>query len=306
MPITRRDSARQGEQPGEYVVRGIFLRGFILLPIIVVQGCSIPDSVQVASWVIDGISYLTTEKSVADHGISLLAQKDCAMWRGIKGETFCREDTEGVYALWDTVATGNSGDLAEDADPAPREPEGAPEDLAAFETAAGAPDGEKGVAGTAPLTSETETPEAAAAPAQPEADLTGPLTPQAREPEPSKPPFSLARFFERVDPRSDPLPAVPAQPAGGDMYFVIGSFHRDLEAERLADRHYTLEPAVILAELDGHQVFRVVVGPFTTADKEPLRRAISGTGIIDAWAMRIDPMEWNLAPLRAQDVAELP
>ena len=264
-------------------MRGIFLPGFILLSIIVLQGCALPVPVQVASWVIDGISFLVTEKSVADHGVSLVAQKDCAMWRGFKGEAFCREDSEGVYALWDTGATGNSGDLAEDAAPAGWEPEGAPEDLAAFETAAGAPDGEKGVAGAAPLTPE-------------------PVV----MPEAAMPVFSLARFFETIVPRSDPLPAVPGQSAGGDMYFVIGSFHRNKEAERLADRHYTLEPAVILAKLDGRQVFRVVVGPFTPAGKEPLRRAIAGTGIFDAWATHIDPMEWKLAPLRARDVAELP
>ena len=309
MPITRRDYARRGETNRGKVVRGIFLRGFILLPIIVLQGCALPVPVQMASWIIDGISYLATEKSVADHGVSLVAQKDCAMWRGFKGETFCREDTEGVYALWDTGATGNSGDLAEDAAPAAWELEGAPEDLAAFETAAGAPEGGNGVAGAAPSTPETETPEAAAG--SPEAELPGSLTPRAALPEtvtaePSMPVFNLSRFFEMVVPRPDPFPAVPAQSTDGDMYFVIGNFYRNIEAERLADRHYTLEPAVILAKRDGRQVFRVVVGPFTPADREPLRRAIAGTGILDAWAMRIDPMEWKLAPLRARDVAELP
>ena len=313
-------------------MRGIFLRGFILLPIIVVQGCALPVPVQVASWLIDGISYLATEKSVADHGVSLVAQKDCAMWRGLKGEAFCREDTEGVYALWDTGASGNSGDLAEDAAPALREPEGAPEDLAAFETAAGAPDREKGVAGTAPSTPvtavaasatpsaapsgsraaaeperpvaalpETETSEAASGvpvPEIPVAAVPEPVTPVA-----SAPVLSLARFFGTFVSPADP--PVTQQSAGDDMYYVIGSFRRIIEAERLADRHFTLEPAVIVAIQDGRRVFRVVVGPYTPADEEPLRRAISRIGIANAWAMRFDPMEWELSPLRARDVAEL-
>jgi len=38
---------------------------------------------QVASWALDGISYIMTEKSVTDHGISVVAQKDCAVWRGV-------------------------------------------------------------------------------------------------------------------------------------------------------------------------------------------------------------------------------
>ena len=224
------------------------------------------------------------------------------MWRGFKGETFCREDTEGVYAMWDTDGTKISGDLAEDTAPAAGEAEGAPEDLAAFETAAGAPEGEKGVAGSAPVAAlpASETPEAAD-------PVAG--TPVAVEPEPvtpvmSAPVFNLSRFFEALVPPADP--PVTEQSTGNEMFYVIGSFRRILEAERLADLHFTLEPAVIVAIRDGRQVFRVVVGPYTPADEDPLRRAISRTGISNAWAMRFDPMEWELSPIRARDVAELP
>ena len=280
-------------------MRRIFLRGFILLPIFVLQGCAIPVPLQVASWIIDGISYLATEKSVADHGVSFVAQKDCALWRGIKGETFCREDTEGIYALWDTGESGESGDLAEIAAPAPPQPEGVPEDLAAFDTAAGAPHGVKDVAVTVPPTPAPLMPEAAALPETPVAAEPAPVTPVA-----SAPVFNLSRFFEILVPPADPLGT--EQSAGDDMFYVIGSFPRIMEAERLADRHFTLEPAVIVAIRDGRQVFRVVVGPYTPAGEEPLRRAISRIGIANAWAMRFDPMEWELSPFRAQDVAELP
>ena len=66
-----------------------------LLPL-VLSGCALPIGVQVASWALDGISFLATEKSVSDHGISAIAQKDCAIWRIFKGDPICRETVASV------------------------------------------------------------------------------------------------------------------------------------------------------------------------------------------------------------------
>jgi len=46
---------------------------------------------QVASWALDGISYVMTEKSVTDHGLSAVVQKDCAVWRGVTEGELCRD-----------------------------------------------------------------------------------------------------------------------------------------------------------------------------------------------------------------------
>ena len=66
-----------------------------LLPM-VLSGCGVPIGLQVASWALDGISLLATEKSVSDHGISAIAQKDCAIWRVFKGESICRETAASI------------------------------------------------------------------------------------------------------------------------------------------------------------------------------------------------------------------
>ncbi|KAF0109840.1 MAG: hypothetical protein FD149_2760 [Rhodospirillaceae bacterium] len=42
-----------------------------------------------ASYVADGISYLATGKSMSDHGLSAVMQKDCRLWRVVVGETVC-------------------------------------------------------------------------------------------------------------------------------------------------------------------------------------------------------------------------
>lgn len=73
---------------------------FVLAPILL-SGCGIPPAISIASYVINGISYAATGKSISDHGISAVAGRDCATWRVIKGENVCK------------------GDPSERADPAP-------------------------------------------------------------------------------------------------------------------------------------------------------------------------------------------
>ncbi len=66
---------------------------------VVLAACSLPMPVKIGSWVADGIAYLTTEKSVTDHGISLVARKNCALWRAIKGEKICQDEDETALAV---------------------------------------------------------------------------------------------------------------------------------------------------------------------------------------------------------------
>ncbi len=88
-------------------------------------------SVQVASWALDGISVLATERTLVDHGVSLLAQKDCAIWRGIKGEKFCTNDDPVLMVAMKAKSDNNALDAQSlDAQSA---------SLANFETAAGEP-----------------------------------------------------------------------------------------------------------------------------------------------------------------------
>lgn len=133
--------------------RFVALGAFALL----LGGCALPLPVQVASWAIDGISYILTEKSVADHGISLVAQKDCAILRGVLDPgDFCRDLEDAATAVADAEAgagpkTAALAALDEDTrNETLKETEGASEllaelleveTLAAFDTAAGPAEG---------------------------------------------------------------------------------------------------------------------------------------------------------------------
>jgi hypothetical protein len=64
----------------------------LLISPLMLGGCSLlPVSFQVASMALDGISLLTTQKSLTDHGISAFAEKDCAMWRGLTESDICQD-----------------------------------------------------------------------------------------------------------------------------------------------------------------------------------------------------------------------
>ena len=62
-----------------------------------VSGCALlPASVQVALLALDGVSFVVSKKSVADHGISIIVQQDCALWRGVTEGQFCYPDGEAT------------------------------------------------------------------------------------------------------------------------------------------------------------------------------------------------------------------
>ena len=67
--------------------------GVVVAPL-VLGACGLPVGVQIASLVADGISYLTTEKTLTDHGISVVTSKDCSLLRGVKGKNICRDENQ--------------------------------------------------------------------------------------------------------------------------------------------------------------------------------------------------------------------
>ena len=64
----------------------------------VLSGCGLPPLVSYISNAADIFSYLSTSKSVTDHGISFALQKDCALLRVLDGP-ICAEETEAETAV---------------------------------------------------------------------------------------------------------------------------------------------------------------------------------------------------------------
>ena len=61
---------------------------------ILLSGCALPPAITIASLVVDAASYASTGKTVADHGISMVVQKDCALLRILEGEVCLEPDPE--------------------------------------------------------------------------------------------------------------------------------------------------------------------------------------------------------------------
>lgn len=57
------------------------LRHGMIGGVLVLAGCGLPPAVMIASYAVDGISYVATGKSVTDHALSAFAQQDCALHR---------------------------------------------------------------------------------------------------------------------------------------------------------------------------------------------------------------------------------
>ena len=74
------------------------------------SGCALPPIVTYISSAADVFSYLTTRKTVTDHGISMVVQKDCALLRVLDGP-ICIEEVEEVV-LSDCARFETSHDTA--------------------------------------------------------------------------------------------------------------------------------------------------------------------------------------------------
>lgn len=83
-----------------YWASALLYRFSILFSVLLLTGCALPLPYQIASWALDGISYMATEKSVTDHGLSIIAQKDCALLRVVHGNEICSaNDDSGTFAV---------------------------------------------------------------------------------------------------------------------------------------------------------------------------------------------------------------
>jgi len=92
---------------------GIWL---VLAVPILLGACAVPLPVTIASTVIDGISFMTTKKTIPSHGLSMVSGKDCAFYRGLMNEPICKDRDGRIIAfVEDWEKTGHPGKPATNA-----------------------------------------------------------------------------------------------------------------------------------------------------------------------------------------------
>jgi hypothetical protein len=75
--------------PRKSTIRVLFISGALSA---FLTACAGPPALQLISFALDGISYLTTDKTIADHGLSQIAGQDCKMMRSLQGNDICKEE----------------------------------------------------------------------------------------------------------------------------------------------------------------------------------------------------------------------
>lgn len=243
---------------------------------LVLQACALPVPLKIASWALDGVSYLATKKSLTDHGLSMVAQQDCAMLRGLKGEEICRDDAPGTDgAVVVALAARTEAEKTEAS-------------LAAASTDAMP-------AGGQPLKAESWT-----APAMAEAVSEADAARTAAS-------FDTAAGGSDVI-QADALPVV--RPTAdlevktepwGELYYVIASFRELDRADLVLQRYPHLELRVLTGVLDGAEVFRVAAGPFRSGEGLGVKKLIRDAGLRNAWAVRMPSSRWSTARMPSSD-----
>jgi len=300
------------------------LAGVLALPLLL-GACGMPIGIQIASLFADGVSYLTTEKTLTDHGISAVADQDCALWRGIEGEDICRDPDaapadEGVQTALAELSTlepayGAGVTSTDDSD--------LPMELSQPAWKAPAPPKEPGTR-IAMLGKEMRSgPGAAPEPAEPEqlilgtAEAKSDMTVKRIEPpleNPSEPMIETAALApapiaplppvvkvrtETVMPPTKATAPVKATPAGAS-YVIIASYHRAEDAARFSKRSAKWKPQVLEGTAKGRQVFRVAVGPWERKSAGRQAKQLRKAGFKGAWrlTLRKPIVETEMAALR--------
>jgi hypothetical protein len=256
---------------------------------LILGGCGFPVAVQVASLIADGISVVATDKTLTDHGLSIVAEKDCAVWRGIKGEDICKQSDDLSGQIMVSELPDHTAKPVETADEEPAEP-------LAVEAETFAPS-------AAPLLSEpavepADEPELAALD---ENDFdSGAISfsqVSAEDVEPeiveniviiekpkSAPPLPQTRVFELAPVKPNVRPDTTGK---GGTFYVIASYHRAADAERFARKQSRLETTVLSGTAKGKSVYRVAVGPVTKPQRRSTKEQLTRSGYRDVWKLKL-------------------
>lgn len=272
---------------------------------LLIAGCAVPVPLQVASWALDGISLLVTEKSVTDHGLSIVAKQDCAVWRGVTEGELCRDWDDGgtMVAERDSLPEPVSKPVLVNSFAPPAQSDipllntnlddSLPniEELTNFVTAAGP-------APRTPSVTRPLQPPVASAPKRLAAATTVRLAPQPVAYKTAAKVVARPAVAKTAPPKRQIATArvkpAASEPVAG-IYFVIGSFRNYGNARDLAGRYGGLVPEVLAAKLDGAPVYRVVVGPAQDGQERALHRRVARAGLSDTWAIRVTPGDWSFA-----------
>jgi hypothetical protein len=232
----------------------------VVLSTLLLGGCALPVHVQVLSWAIDGFSYLTTDKSVTDHGLSMVVEKDCALWRLITEGEICRDE--------DAITTIAAADIT-------LVDEGTEPEVDAISTSSASWDNPA----TAEELSVIEV-------SVMELDASVIETVPPRKP-------------GLIEPVALTVTTVGTEPymemASAGDYLVIGSFAKQDNAKGFAKKNGIFDTKILPAVVAGNQVYRVVVGPVAGDNRSTITSSLEVAGHVETWPLRVPDAQTTIA-----------
>jgi hypothetical protein len=234
-----------------------------------VAGCVLPPAFTIASFVADGISLASSGKTVTDHAISLLAHRDCRLWRLIQGKSICGADASvvavaklppplplraaspGLDAPAPVVAVTTPAEAPTTAEPAP-----APMAEAPTPTAAPAPPSPP----PASVASSAPTPPAAAAPTRTAAAPAGSPPRPRNSPTTILPPHPTPPVVAVSAPAPQPAARHVASDSRVRGEMIIRSGTDETEARALADSLHAAGAFVRPVRQGDITIYEVVMG----------------------------------------------
>ncbi len=271
---------------------------------VLLGGCALPVPLQIASWALDGLSVLATQKSVADHGISIIAEKDCAVWRGVVEGELCRDEIDPDVLVAEDVSGPDlrTGFVPDPAKIASSPVSATPTPRVSSTQQVIAERRQKGVVFSHAMSRVEHRQPSVPVPvhAMRAQAVVKKVTPSQR------PTVRLVKQPVEVTKWSPPKKPeyLDHEPLGG-IYFVIGSFRNPDNAARMSDRHRQLAATMIAAKLGGNKIYRVVVGPVEKGKEKTAHKVLRRAGLVDTWAMRVNPSDWSIADQKPKASGEI-
>jgi hypothetical protein len=256
-------------------------------------GCAVPPAISIAGLLADGISYAASGRSMTDHGVSMVAEEDCKLFRALEGEAVCRPPTEGMPSLaevsvvevngrriavsYDYPGSDPTGPVRNQGDPILVAPSVA---IASLDPAAG-----RGVGVAVPAAGEfvRATPPMVVVPApgagtrpqpKPERVLAASVRPVAGKNDRS---LAMAEKAMAIKPQ------VAAAADDGPTVVVVQSHADRGRALQVARSHRTLGAKVAPGRADGRTVYRVVVAVAPDEQPAAAKARLARAGFKDAW-----------------------
>ena len=267
---------------------------FALTAPFLIAGCGMPIGIQIASLLADSVSFITTEKTLTDHGLSAITKKDCKLLRSVKNEEICQNPENAIqniastelpeentvqkikkshidFQITTTVRGNNKKIVSRKTPERPAKISPIPE-FSLYnvpETKAHAADHVSSGVGSknSPI-------------------MLSKIISDKK--------IIVTRSLSALETTNLVRAQIPIAPK---LYFVIASYHHKASAYKLSRKQQILQPVILKGVVRGKPVYRVAIGPIRKERHKLIKASLIKRGFLDNWELTTTHPPIELAAL---------